>query len=168
MAPNSEHSSNEPNFELSAPVHVSGELGRLAQAVEAGRQQGKLALYFGCWNQLGHYLHGPGGMGEREALQRAPRLPWSMAHMDGGLLKNGKHRDTYDGKVFWTCGGRTFWYAFFWWDRSKDTRGASNSGFYVRGFGWPEPQEAFDYACSVFPNVVGRQHHPLVLQGVTT
>lgn len=84
--------------------------------------------------------------------------------MDGGLLKNGKRRDVYDGKVFWTCGGLEFWYAFFWWDNSVDRRGASNSGFYVRGFGWPEATAAFEYACEQFPQVVGRQRQPLVLQ----
>jgi hypothetical protein len=84
--------------------------------------------------------------------------------MDTGLLKNGKHADSPDGRVWWTCGGLTFWYAFFWWDRSVDTRGACNSGFYVRGFGWPEAQEAFDYACAAYPQVVARQKHPLVLQ----
>lgn len=83
--------------------------------------------------------------------------------MDGGLLKNGKSTDVYDGKVFWTCGGLSFWYAFFWWDRSGDTRGASNSGFYVRGYGWPEAQQAFDYACAQFPHIVARQHQPLIL-----
>ncbi len=84
--------------------------------------------------------------------------------MDAGLLKNGKRPDVCDGKVFWTCGGTTLWYAFFWWDRSVDRRGACNSGFYVRGFGWPEAQAAFDYACAEFPNVVARQRHPLILQ----
>jgi hypothetical protein len=140
-------------------------VSRLQAAINAGREQGKLALYFGCLNGLGHFLHGPGGMAEREALQRAQGLHWSMGHMDGGLLKNGRRPDVYDGKVYWTCGGaKAFWYAFFWWDRSVDSRGASNSGFYVRGFGWPEAQEAFDYACSVYPKIVARQHHPLVLQ----
>lgn len=87
--------------------------------------------------------------------------------MDGGLLKNGERPDVYDGKVYWTCGGTpemAFWYAFYWWDRSADARGASNSGFYVRGFGWPEAQEAFDYACQQFPWVIARQKHLLVLQ----
>ena len=70
-----------------------------------------------------------------------------------------------DGRVYWTAGGnKAFWYAFYWWDRSVDKRGASNSGFYVRGFGWPEAQAAFDYALSQFPHVVARQKYPLVLQ----
>lgn len=136
-------------------------MGDLQAAIAHGRDLGKLALYFGCWERAGHYLHLPGG----HTLWDKPKdLPWRDEHLDGGLLKNGKRPDVYDGKVVWTCGGKALWYAFFWWDNSVDRRGASNSGFYVRGFGWPEPQEAFDYACAAFPTVVARQKRPLVLQ----
>lgn len=136
---------------------------RLQSAVARSKAQGRLALYFGCLGRLGHFLHKPTG----PLLWDIPaelEIPWTLAHMDGGLLKNGERPDTYDGKVYWTCGGLTLWYALYWWDRSFDHRGASNSGFYVRGFAWPEAQDAFDYACSVFPQVVARQKHPLVLQ----
>ncbi len=138
----------------------------LEQAIQAGQTLGKLALYFGCWESAGHFLHRPGGRAIYDAQREVQGFPWSDGLMDTGLLKNGKRRDTYDGKVFWTCGGSPFWYAFFWWDRSVDERGASNSGFYVRGFGWPEAQAAFDYACAEFPKVVSRQKHPLVLQNL--
>ena len=122
----------------------------------------KMAVYFGCRRETGHYL-----FGERENLwdtSRVPGFPWTIGHLDGGLLKNGKHPDVYDGKVFWTCGGKPLWLAFFWWDNSVDRRGASNSGFYVRGFDFTDRQAALDYACSVFPDVVARQRQPLVLQ----
>lgn len=56
------------------------------------------------------------------------------------------------------------WHAFIWWDRSDDQRGASNSGFYVRGFPYEEREPAFDFACAAWPKVVARQRHPLVLQ----
>jgi len=135
---------------------------RLQQAIERGKELGLAALYFGVWDRPGHYLHAPGGWTVRE--RENPDLPWTTALMDGGLLENGKREDVCDGRVFWTCGGLAFWYAFFWWDRSGDKRGNSNSGFYVRGFGWPEPQKAFDYACSQFPHIVARQRHPLMLQ----
>lgn len=133
----------------------------LEVAIATGREAGKLAFYFGCWDKVGHYLHRANGA---KIYDRIPGFPWSDALLDSGLLKNGKRPDVYDGKVFWTCGGLHFWYAFFWWDRSIDHRGASNSGFYVRGFGWPEEQAAFDYGCTVFPNVISRQRHTLVLQ----
>lgn len=91
-------------------------------------------------------------------------FPWGEALLDGGLLNNGHHKDVYDGRVFWTCGGDPLWLAFFWWDNSGDKRGNSNSGFYVKGFGYTELQSAFDYASSIFPDVVARQKYPLVIQ----
>jgi len=36
-------------------------MAKLTKAVEKGRAEGKLALYFGCWDRPGHYLHRPGG-----------------------------------------------------------------------------------------------------------
>lgn len=132
----------------------------------------KRALYFGCRgpSEPGHYLH----EGRKTLWDRPKECPWGPGLMDGGLLKNGGHPDVEDGKVWWTCGGRDeLWYAFFWWDNSGDRRGASNSGFYVAGFG-PEvltretaienSKLAFAYACEAYPWVVERQRHPLVLQ----
>lgn len=122
----------------------------------------KLALYFGCRNSIGHYFQS-----DRETLWETslvPGFPWTLHHLDGGLLKNGKRPDVYDGKVFWTCGGDPRWLAFFWWDNSVDRRAGSNSGLYVRGFDFTERQVALDYASTVFPHVIARQHQPLVLQ----
>lgn len=137
-------------------------MSKLQAAIDLGRQQGRLALFFGA-DPMGHYLHHPNGRKLWES-DRPQGFPWTDGLMDGGLLKNGKRPDVYDGKVYWTCGGTAFWYAFFWWDRSGDSRGASNSGFYVRGFGWPEAEAAFAYASEVFPHIVKRQKHPLILQ----
>ena len=133
-------------------------------AIDEGRRLGKKALYFGCWDNLGHFLYDIDGhcTYTRELTMD---FPWDACFIDTGLLKNRKVPDIPDGRVHWTCGGaRAFWYAFVWWDRSVDGRGACNSGFYVRGFGWPESQAAFEYACSQFPHVVARQKYPLVLQ----
>lgn len=84
--------------------------------------------------------------------------------MDSGLLKNGQRPDVCDGRVYRTLGGkRELWHAFVWWDNSVDRRGGSNSGFYVRGFGVGDHEEAFEFARETFPKVVARQRHPLVL-----
>jgi hypothetical protein len=132
----------------------------------------KRALYFGCRgaNEPGHYLQ----EGRKTIWDVPPECHWSLGLMDSGLLKNGRHRDVYDGKVWWTCGGRAdLWYAFMWWDNSGDKRPGSNSGFYVRGFApevlTPESAKAnatlaFRYACESYPWVVNRQRKPLVLQ----
>lgn len=126
------------------------------------------ALYFGAWSseQLGHYLHRPNGI--TVSTRDLPGFPWNEGLMDTGLLKNGEHKDIVDGKVFWTCGGRDInclWHAFFWWDRSGDRRGNSNSGFYTYGFpGRGGEVDAFAFACGVFAGVVKRQRMPLELQ----
>lgn len=130
----------------------------------------KRALYFGCRDTPGHYLQ----EGRRTIYNVPPGCPWTLGLMDGGLLNNGKRRDVYDGKVWWTCGGRDdFWYAFYWWDNSIDRRGASNSGFYVLGFKpetlTPETARenavlAFEHACAAYPWVIARQRQPLTLQ----
>ena len=115
----------------------------------------KLALYFGCFRS-GHYLY----PGEPPPVG----CPWTIRDMDGALLENLKVPDIPDGRVYSTCGGKPdLWIAFYWWDRSGDTRGASNSGFYVRGFEWADRAAAFAFASAEWPEVVERQKHPLVL-----
>jgi hypothetical protein len=137
----------------------------LQLAIDKGKEKGKLALYFGCWDRSGHFLHDINGSTVWHNYGLPSDLPWDETVMDGGLLKNGKIPDVPNGKVYWTCGGsEAFWYAFYWWDRSIDKRGACNSGIYVRGFSWPESREAFEYGCSQFPFVIKRQKFELVLQ----
>jgi hypothetical protein len=71
------------------------EPSRLQKAIDAGKAQGKLALYFGCLGGLGHYLHQPNGGTIWEAQQKIEGFPWSPALMDTGLLKNGKRRGAF-------------------------------------------------------------------------
>jgi len=127
----------------------------------------KRALYFGCTGpgSGGHFLRSDGPeYATLEPKKTYPGFPWDGRHLDGLLLKNGKVRAAPDGRVYWTCGGKPdLWFAFYWWDRSGDSRPASNSGFYVRGFAFEEVEEAFAYACSVWPQIVDRQKHPLKL-----
>lgn len=132
----------------------------------------KRALYFGCRgaNEPGHYLQ----EGRRTLWNTPLEISFWDHVMDGALLKNGRHPDVVDGKVWWTCGGRAaLWYAFFWWDNSGDRRSGSNSGLYVGGFApeslTPETDrenatQAFDYARAAYPWVISRQRVPLVLQ----
>jgi hypothetical protein len=134
--------------------------------------QTKRALYFGCLdaNEPGHYLQ----EGHKTLYDTPAEIAFWSDVMDGTLLKNGRHPDVVDGKVWWTCGGTPdLWYAFVWWDRSGDRRPNSNSGFYVGGFApdvlSPETAKAnaalaFRYACEAYPCVVSRQRFPLVLQ----
>ncbi len=135
----------------------------------------KRALYFG-YGSGGHVLCGPGIRHTIDPERDVPGFPWSIRHLDTGLLKNGQIADVVTGRVHWTCGydtrdrgrwpgERREWLAFYWWDRSGDHRPGSNSGFYVEGFTYLELQAAFDFACSQWPDVVARQTCPLVLEG---
>jgi hypothetical protein len=130
---------------------------------------GKRALYFGCIGQLGHFLHGSAA--DPRSLTPEldyPGFPWTIGDLDTGLLKRAGVADKPSGRVNWTCGGSpVLWLAFYWWDRSLDTRGACNSGFYVSGFKIGEAVEAFAFACEEWPAVVARQAHPLVLKGIS-
>lgn len=129
----------------------------------------KLALYFGCADQSGHFLHGLPRRGSTLNPGEETDMPWTIGHLDTGLLANGKVPDEVTGRVYWTCGGvKSYWYAFFWWDRSGDKRGASNSGFYVRGFERNQVEAAFAFACSKWPKIVERQKKPLYLDNVPT
>jgi hypothetical protein len=124
----------------------------------------KRALYFGYRERGGHYLQEAGKWREpgKSDIPGFPDVWFNL--LDGGLLRNGKHPDVYDGKVFWTCGGTPLWLAFFWWDRSGDTRGNSCSGFYVTGFAHTDLDSAFNYAGETYPHVIVRQRYPLVIQ----
>lgn len=125
----------------------------------------KVTLHFGYSCGRGHMLDIPGrGGGSINPQRDMPGLPWSIGDMDTGLLTNGNHKDVYDGRVFWTLGGTPLWFAFFWWDRSGDSRGKSNTGLYVRGFRGEEKAEAWAFAQAAWPLVIARQHHPLILR----
>jgi hypothetical protein len=125
---------------------------------------GRLALYFG-YGDGGHFLRDPNRWQMTlDPRRNYPGFPWREVWLDTGLLTNRKVPDNPDGRVHWVAGGKPdTWHAFVWWDRSGDRRGASNSGFYVRGFALDEIVAAFEYACSVWPEVVERQAFPLRL-----
>lgn len=125
------------------------------------------AFYSGCLGRLGHYfwldsqhccLH------ESEIMLAIPDFISVWARQwDGGLLKNSRRPDRYDGKVY-AVPAKGPWLALVWWDNSVDGRGGSNSGFYVSGFEWEKRQAALEFAMERWPGVVKRQRQPLVLQ----
>lgn len=118
------------------------------------------AFYFGCGDRSGHYL-----FDERRSSMLNPSahgIPWGLGSMDSGLLVNGKEPDRETGRVRWTC-AKGDWLAFFWWDNSVDSRGGSNSGFYVQGFGPTLLEDAFKFASDAFPWVIKRQRKPLTI-----
>jgi hypothetical protein len=122
-----------------------------------------VALYFGHDkdDNKGHFLYGL----DRKAIRPSAIVgfPWKLEMLDGGFLRDQKIKDEPDGRVWWSYGRilSVPWFAFFWWDRSGDTRPGSNSGFYVEGF---LPRSAsFAFACAQWPDIVARQLFPLTL-----
>lgn len=125
------------------------------------------AFYTGCLRKSGHYFWINRHTSELYGTKIFHHIPdfissWEKL-WDGGLLKNGKHPDVYDGKVF-AVPAKGPWIAFVWWDNSVDERSGSNSGFYVSGFEWSDRGTALAFAMQRWPEVVERQRHPLVLQ----
>ncbi|OHD23867.1 MAG: hypothetical protein A2Y38_17410 [Spirochaetes bacterium GWB1_59_5] len=127
----------------------------------------KQAFYFG-WTapHTGHFLRATDG---RSTLYpQAFGLPWSIGMLDGGLLKKSGEPERVTGRVRSMPTKAPYsdapvWWAFYWWDRSGDSRPASNSGFYVVGFSFEEQLAALSFAYAEWPDVVLRQKHTLVL-----
>lgn len=124
----------------------------------------KEAFYFGKLSDRGHHLYDENK--NKVNIIDKINLPWSIYHLDTGLLELSKIPEVLDGRVYWTKKGSPLWHAFFWWDRSGDLRSQSNSGFYVRGFYEYNQLSAFSYAMSKFPEITKRQFHTLKLQQI--
>lgn len=102
-------------------------------------------FYFGCGGQTGHYLWAPGlrsatwhhSVHERMGYPLAAH-PWGD-HIDGDLCppNRGGYNELDDnvsqpeglGKIHHRDG----WTAWAFWDRTKDSRGNSNSAFLAEG-----------------------------------
>lgn len=127
------------------------------------------AFYTGTMGQPGHYFWitpRKSHLYTREIMADVPDFIECWAKMwDGGLLKNGKRPDRYDGKVF-AVPAKGPWTAFVWWDKSDDARNGSNSAFYVSGFEWADRAAALAFAMEKWPQVITRQRHPLSLQAI--
>lgn len=86
-----------------------------------------IAFYFGCWSpkEKGHYLYDQNGT-TRHAYNCL--MPIRMESLDGGLL-NGVP-DKEGNAVVFRGRGKTL---LSFWDRSGDSRPASNSTFILLG-----------------------------------
>ena len=96
-------------------------------------------LYFGQWDQAGHYLVNETGhdvYGERRG-----NFPWSEGEIDGNLQpwSDGSHgHHGYPRKAEAAQGvalihHKNGWTALSFWDRSVDHRGACNSNYFAEG-----------------------------------
>lgn len=82
-----------------------------------------IAFYFGCWSpdKTGHFLYNSHGQKIREDIKDFPMRPTAL---DGSLL-NGVPDKQGNAVLFHGRG----WTLLSFWDRSGDSRPASNSTF---------------------------------------
>jgi hypothetical protein len=131
------------------PAHFGSDGERGDEAVITPEKPAPRCLYFGCWNEAGHYLVGPGRTRSGLANDEA----WDLCSIDGrfaprltrdgaicfGLPYNGNSgwelnnsRECPQGQFARHRHGR--WSLIQWWDRCQgDTRGACNSTILLEG-----------------------------------
>lgn len=107
--------------------------------------------FFGCWRDVGHYMHVPDG---RRCWDVA--TPWGH-DIDSRLCPNGKNRDRriadeVEGHA--AIHHKNGWTGLAWWDRSVDKRGACNAGLYARAT--LNAQQILAIGRAQFPSVFGR------------
>lgn len=111
--------------------------------------------FFGCIGEPGHYLHRPDG-----------RIEWTRVHpwgskIDGGLCGGNKY-NIPDGVTYEHH--KDGWTAVALWDRSGDSRPASNSVFLV----WANAStaEILSAARQQWPQVFTRPKFPVIAHNI--
>ncbi len=106
-------------------------------------------MYFGCWREAGHYLFLP-GMHKIYDRQVSP-----LSHFDAMLAPQPEsilYRAAFSRLGGWNLS------ALSWWDRSVDTRPASNSIVFAPG-AVVSAEWMLEEAHKVFPEVF--KHQPV-------
>jgi hypothetical protein len=114
-------------------------------------------LYFGCHRESGHYFWKP-GMRDRDCYPPQP-LPWQhvdMALCPGVTDPEHPHRNRTRPEVQGEAAlhHKDGWTALAFWNRSVDTRPASNSAFIAEGE--HDFETMMQLARDHFPEVVRR------------
>ncbi len=115
--------------------------------------------YFGCrQGNDGHYLCSEGGHG---AHGRHNSIERALGNFDGSLAPYPESSDLLYKAAVTRLGGLGYT-ALAWWDRSQDSRGASNSIVFAPSL-TIEPADMLDAAYGKFPWVFARLPKPLHL-----
>lgn len=83
------------------------------------------AYYHGCWHGMGHYLYTPAGHKVHSLRELPPAFPCRPACLDAGFLPPSLSQVEGRAALVHLSG----WTILAFWDRSRDTRGNSNSAF---------------------------------------
>lgn len=87
-------------------------------------------IFFGCDSLPGHYNPGHYVKDRQDPRRSYYTQPFKGTNgLDGGLLEEAKIPDVADGRCIVVR--RHGWTVIAFWDRSGDSRGASNSAFMV-------------------------------------
>jgi len=110
-----------------------------------------MVYYFGCWDQVGHYLHEPSGRTVRAAG------PFTDGNLDGTFppkihKPGGSYNERIEDESIAVLAHWRGWTVLAMWDRSIDTRGACNAAFVANG----EHTHADMWA-------LARQHYPTIV-----
>lgn len=115
-------------------------------------------LFFGCQSATskGHYFFRP----HFRKYDFDPKhfRDEQGRHLDGGFLEAQGVRDVQGSAAYRQLNGYSI---VSWWDRSGDSRGASNSAFIVQGD--HTPQEVMRLGAESFPTILPRQKAPITL-----
>lgn len=109
-------------------------------------------LYFGVWESggAGHYLHDQGGY---KSYRGEAELPFRETILDAGLLP--QKGDQVEGLIY--SNNINGWTILSFWDRSGDSRSASNSSFlFHTGTGMYGLADLLGVAKEQFPSVFSR------------
>lgn len=116
------------------------------------------AFYYGCWNEVGHFLFKPDGDSIREFNPCFPKdFPVKPGLLDGAFL--GCQWGPQFEAVLSHVGN---WTIISFWDNTVDDRPGSNSNFIFRGK--LSFEEAIKMAKEVFPTIFARFPKEIILK----
>ena len=114
----------------------------------------KLLLFFGCWgkDRLGHFLYDSHGNSINEYRRRESKCPLSANQLDGIFAP--RWTEPMESEAVTALTHVHGWTVLAMWDRSADTRYASNAAFLMPGTHTAE--EVWDVARLQYPQIVQR------------
>ena len=117
-----------------------------------------IAVYFGCWNEAGHFLRGPGRRSLYDHEIRQMIIP-TAADLDGSLLFLPRPEKTGAGCITYLPAiDRTI---LAWWGSPWDGRGAVNAAFITNGNAGEDA--AWKLFCRYFPELAEKIERPTLI-----
>lgn len=155
---------SEPELMYSMSTSVVSKLDDVCSKLQAMALERKIPkmLYFGCWDQPGHYLvnvHGAHQWHEKGSPKYV--LPWDR--IDGALCYGckGDYDNGPQKEGLAKLHQKNGWTALSFWDRSVDKRGGCNSNFFLPAI--VSFDEMVRLAKQQFPQIWARYKFPVEL-----